>query len=465
MIESSSSSSSTASEPIQEKKDTKGVDIIFDEPTDTGAMAEEKAEEIIEADNERIEQLMAELTKGFDPSKFAEDVSNSLPKILEDAFPGSFQHLLSLLLESDDKMHDTQVKLERWLLDRYPQVLNKVVQREEINISDETYFGAEIETLRKLVEPLRDWSKQVFWLNYRRASPAKARQHLEASVLAIELFKGHIATAMEKDTEDRMIYNPLPISVERTTLTSLKQLRIDACKTSLSWDGYMDSDIVLTRFFHAYKELTCQVRPEKAREWGWLPPEDLEAPLPSAPKARKGDLTMWPFKHAKKGALDMLLKTALWLAMARGLPAVHLYCDVARLFTTHLPSKTANEAYIRFLRHLAQIRVSMDSIRSAPPTPIPYKSEPIITSNYDFYDDVFKCDRSLTTDLMTNLTLYNMTTAKEIRRATARPIVMSARKRAQMIEKACAVEENKYNEDWPQTDSASGSPFSMNHIS
>ncbi|RAL00501.1 uncharacterized protein BO80DRAFT_100581 [Aspergillus ibericus CBS 121593] len=427
------------------------IDIILDEPTDTCAMAEEKAEEIIEAENERLDQLMIEFTRGFDPGIFADEIAYSLPKVLQDVFPGSYEHLLSMLYESDANMHATQVKLETWLLNRYPQILNKITERGETNITDETYFGAEIEILRKLLAYLRkETDKPVFWLNSRRASPTKARQQLEASIRVIELFKNDVMAAMRSDTEDRKIYNPLPVSMERTALLSIKQLRIDACKASLSWDGYMDSAIVLTSFFHAYKAYTCKHKPDKARAWGWLPPRGLTPPPLSAEKARVGDLTEWSFKINKNGVFDLLLKTALWLGLARGLPAVHLFCDVARLFTTHMPSKKANETYVRFLRHLTQTRVSIGGIKSAPPTPIPYKNKSEAKSNDDYFEDVWRSDKDLAKDLAKNLSLFDMNTTKDFKLATAPPR-RSFRKKAQMIEQACVVEET-FTDVWPQKD-------------
>ncbi|OJJ75031.1 hypothetical protein ASPBRDRAFT_119820 [Aspergillus brasiliensis CBS 101740] len=429
------------------------IDIILDEPTDTCAMAEEKAEEIVEAENERLDQLMEEFTRGFDPGIFIDEVANSLPGVLKDIFPGSYEHLLSMLFESDDSMHATQMKLEKWLLDRYPQVLNKIdTERQETNITDETYFGAELEVLRKMLAFLRKESdKPVFWLNSRRANPTKAREQLEASIRVIELFKSDFMAAMRMDTEDRKIYNPLPVSTERTAFLSIKQLRIDACKASLSWDGYMDSAIVLTSFFHAYKAYTCEHKPDKARAWGWLPPQGLAPPRLSAEIAQVGDLAKWDFEHAT-GALDLLLRTALWLGMARGLPAVHLFCDVARLFTTHKPSLKANEPYVRFLRHLTQTRVSIAGIKSTPPTPVPFK-ESDGNTNGDYFDDVFDSDKILGKDLTKTLTLNHMITAKDFKLSSTPP-KCSFRKKAKMIEQACVVEEN-HTEKWPQKDPAS----------
>ncbi|PYH96409.1 hypothetical protein BO71DRAFT_417875 [Aspergillus ellipticus CBS 707.79] len=440
-----------AAAPAQEKRDEKGVKIILDEPTHTCAMVEEKAEEIVEAENERLDQLMAEFTKGFDPGILADEISQSLSKILENVFPGSYEHLLSMLFECDAAMHNTQVDLERWLLDRYSQILYQITQRGETHISDETYFGAEIEVLRKILAPLRgEAEKPVFWLNSRRVNPAKALRELEASVTVVELFKKDVIAALQTDTEDRKIYNPLPVSRERTALISIKQLRIDACQKTLSWDGYADSEIVLTAFYNAYKNYTCENRPDKAREWGWLPPTDLEPPRPSTEKAEEGDLVMWPFEHERRPALDLLLKTALWLCMARGLPAVHLFCDTCRLFTTHIPGKDANATYVRFLRHVAQTRVVDKAIKSAPPTPIPFKKKPKKTSNDDYFDDVWRSDKSLAEDLAKKPTLYGMTTAKHFKLNEAPP-PRSFRKRAEMIEKACIIEED-YSEVWPQKD-------------
>ena len=130
------------------------MDIIVDEPHHC-AMIEEKDQEIVEAENEKLDQLVAQFTRGFDPSTLRNEVIPALPILAQSAFPGTYEHLLMLCFTTDDELQDMQEELERYLLLRYGQVFDELVPRTTTNITDESYFASEIETLRRLLEPLR----------------------------------------------------------------------------------------------------------------------------------------------------------------------------------------------------------------------------------------------------------------------------------------------------------------------
>lgn len=190
-------------------------------------------------------------------------------------------------------------------------------------------------------------------------------------------------------------------------MISMRQLRLDACKATLSWDGFRQSDIELTRFYQFYKEYISTYQPAKARASGWLPPNTPQVPHISVNVPREDDLVSWPPAYRQNASLDLLLKTALWLSVARGLAAVHLFCDVARMFTIHKPLQGAKDSLISFLLHLTQIRVSADGVQSRLASPFPYRDEKLAECNPDYFDDVWKSNRNLTEGLVENLSLLD----------------------------------------------------------
>ncbi|RAL08195.1 uncharacterized protein BO97DRAFT_461863 [Aspergillus homomorphus CBS 101889] len=433
---------------------TQPMDIIVDEPYHC-AMTEEKEQEIVEAENEKLDQLQAKFTRGFDPSTFGNEVISALPSLARSTFPGTYEHFLMLLFTTDDEMHDMQVQLEQWLLQRYGQVFDDGIPRIETNIADETYFAVEIETLRRLLEPLRgDCASPVYWHNARRASPTKARKQLEASIKVVNVFKKDLIAAIQFDPQERKIVNPLPISVERSAFVSLKQIRTDACKGTLYWDEYNQSSLVLTLFYHAYKGLVCRTNPTKARKWGWLPPETLEAPRPSSAQACLGDLAHWPLRQEGNNKYDLLIRTALWLALGRGLPAVHLFCDCARVFTSLMPPEHASPKGIVFLRRLTQLRLPVEAIRSNLKVPVPFQKRSLKSDNHEYFEDVWRSDQDLEKDLARNVTLYGMDTAKAVRQARPPPPRRSFKRQTQLIKDALTVEED-FTHVWPRKDAAS----------
>ncbi|PYI25375.1 hypothetical protein BP00DRAFT_358610 [Aspergillus indologenus CBS 114.80] len=434
--------------------DTQPMDIIVDEPYHC-AMIEEKSQEILEAENEKLDQAIAQFTKGFDPSTFRNEIISALRGLASSALPGTYEHLLMLCFITDDELQDMQKELENLLQLSYGQVLDELVPRPKTNITDESYFATEIETLRRLLEPLRaDSTSPVYWLSLRRANPTKARQQLEAATKVINVFKKDVLADMQFDPQERKIVNPLPVSTERSAFVSMKHLRIDACKDTLHWDEYNQSNMNLTMFYHAYKKLLCENNPDKAREWGWLPPVVLEAPRASSPQASIGDLAYWPLKQGINNKYDLLVKTALWLALARGLPAVHLFCDCARVFTSLVPSQDASPRTIVLLRHLTRLRVPVEAINPNPRTPVPFQKRCQRGDNDDYFEDVWRSDQDLEKDLAQNVSLYGMDTAKDVRRARPPPPRRSFQQQAQLIKDALTVEVN-FADVWPRKDPAS----------
>ncbi|EAU37543.1 predicted protein [Aspergillus terreus NIH2624] len=397
---------------------TAPIDIPFDEDGRHYPLTDEKAREVAEAQFQKLEELMDNFTRGFDPGNFSREVMSLIPMLAERATPGSFKHLLVLLLENWPKMQSIQASLEDWLRGHYQRWA--ITHPSDTSITDEMYFGSEIEMLRKLLAPLRgEDTGKVFWMNTRLPDCAKVCKQLEASAKVIEEFKRDILASIESRGEDRTIYNSLPVSHERTVMISMRQLRLDACKATLSWDGFRQSDIELTRFYQFYKEYVSTYQPAKARASGWLPPNTPQVPHISVNVPREDDLVSWPPAYRQNASLDLLLKTALWLSVARGLAAVHLFCDVARMFTIHKPPQGARDSLISFLLHLTQIRVSADGVQSRLASPFPYRDEKLAEYNPDYFDDVWKSNRNLTEGLVENLSLLDKNNPENFKLAKA----------------------------------------------
>ena len=393
----------------EDEKPSSPIDIPYEPGRDTRQFEEAKVRAMAEVASEQIEELMGLFTKGFDPGLFDQEVLACLPGLSANAFPGSYEHLLVILLLDCGEIEKIQIALETWLNARYRT--QKIPTLSETSMVDVTYFVSEIEMLRKLVAPLRgDSSVPIYWVNTRRKDSGIVYKQLAASVEVIEQFKKDIMTALESDDEDSKpstqttsntehklnkthpgsMYTDLPVSTERTSILSIRQHRLDACKATADWDGFPKTDLEATSFHQLYKAYVCENMPDRARSSGWLPPIAPDIPRSSSAKAEQGDLCVWPSEQHNNGFLSLLLKLAIWLSVARGQAAVHLYCDIARHFTAHRPSKSAREPYICFLRQLSQIRVSNNGVMSRMQTPVHLHLGDPQLSNADYFMDVWR---------------------------------------------------------------------------
>ncbi|KAL4762894.1 uncharacterized protein BDW70DRAFT_166680 [Aspergillus foveolatus] len=381
------------------------VDIPFDSQCSPYALVDEKASQIVEAENQKLDDLIGRFTKGFDPAAFSAVITASIPKLIKDLFPGSYAHLLLILFETFEAVQTIQLGLETWFKRRYSG--NPIFFPSETNITDETFFAAEIETLRKLLEPIREGKKSsIFWVNTRRSDPSRTCEQLEASVRVIESFKEDICAALSSGNENRTIYSTLPVSVERTAMYSMKQLRMDACRATLHWDNFNGSEIEFTSFYHFYKAHISTTEPARARASGWLPPKSPGTPRLSAREAGEGDLANWISHGIGDDIVDLLLKTALWLSLARGLAAVHLFCDVARLFVLHPPPMTISKEYRRFLLHLIRLRATTGGAQFSPSPIVPRDNKVFPGRNTDYFEDIWRTSHQLSAGLCDEISLF-----------------------------------------------------------
>ncbi|KAL4942155.1 hypothetical protein BDV06DRAFT_235563 [Aspergillus oleicola] len=382
--------------------DSEAVDIPFETQGNPYALVDEKAGQIIDAENNKLDHLMGEFTKGFDPGAFGDTIMDSLPLLAEDLFPGSYAHLLLLLFESVEVIQDVQLGLENWFGNNYHGT--PIIQPSKTSSSDETFFVAEMDMLQRLLRPIREGTKkEIFWLN-TRADPGKTCEQLEASFRTIEMFKNDICAAMKPGHEHRTIYSHSSDKVDWPKLFSLKQTRLDTCKATLHWDSFNGSEIELTKFFQFYRTHISTNEPAKARASGWLPPKSPGTPRPSAAEASGSDLASWASHGVKDRVLDLLLQTALWLSLARGFAAVQLFCDIARLFVLQPPS-TSNNEYWCFLLHLIRFRATTRGTRLSPSRMTPRDDNVFPTRNTDYFQDIKRTGHKLSENLYEDTSL------------------------------------------------------------
>ncbi|GIC94009.1 uncharacterized protein Aud_010500 [Aspergillus udagawae] len=372
---------------------TVGLDDIEESDDEDLPWADQKVREVTAAELHDFAQLMDEFAKGFDPDSLTREIMATLPLLEEDLFPSSFAHLLILLLQTDGKIETAQVKLVRWLRARYPIAL---CEPSETQLVDETFFMSEIEMLRRLLSTLRgDDDKTIYWINCRPFEIGKSCETLEASIKVIRAFERDMRSATEDIDEERHFYSDLPVCIERTVLTSMRAQRCDSSRACIGWNNYLSSEIELTRFHQFFKHHVMEHDPDKARGFGWLPPEHIRVPRSSSTDVDLVDVSDWPLNDHQRKIMSLLFKVAQWLGLARGLAAVHLFCDVARNFTIHKPSEKPSASYILFMQKLAEVRLCPSSIKSQVPTPFPYDDEIYANRNPAFFIDVFRSAKIL----------------------------------------------------------------------
>lgn len=103
--------------------------------------------------------------------------------------------------------------------------------------------------------------------------------------------------------------------------------------------------------------------------------------------------------------LTVLVRTAQWLALARGFPAVHLFCDITRLFTIY-GVDVANATQVEYCKLLINMRLPRDM----PPFPVlsfPFTDTMLYERNPEYFRDVQATNKSLARALIHEETLLS----------------------------------------------------------
>ncbi|KAJ5179192.1 hypothetical protein N7492_002402 [Penicillium capsulatum] len=377
---------------------------------------------------------------------FANDVHSWLPGLRE-ALPGSFDHLLLMLLDDLDSythlqrvMHDA---LSEYFVN-HPDDEKKVQDpaeegrsrrrnpgRKARNVrgtgrskqpalsdpacagntdtrySDEMAFFDDILVLRQLLAPLRRESKPIHWITNRYPQSLEMLQGLRWSDACLENLSDHIEPKLWARHGEWTIYNPAPPGSEaRDKATSLHQWRIEASLATALWEKFPPDKLQLRDADGRYRLQLISSDPNLAREKGFLPP--IDAPIPQPSQTHHSDICILDrtTRRAYREELGHLGQIARWLALARGFPAVHLFCDVVRLFTLYGIDVT-NATQVRFVRFLTSKLLSDDD--QAQRGLIPYimgGKHPVNETNIEHFQDQLDSHRAMQKSLVETLSLF-----------------------------------------------------------
>lgn len=361
----------------------------------------DREERIAASDTKRLRELVAKFARGFDAGSFPDYVHAWIPKLEYYLFPGSYAHLMLILLEEWDQMEYFQLSMFQWLCQRYP-----VPHDYRIGGTrgvDDRLFVSELEVLKKLLSPLcGDNSRPIYWIGSRLTNPDDSCNQVKTSMRIIKNFKDEISAEIRGPNDDSKlplrifketgltltgtIYSLWGNSEDRRAEISVREFRMDACRASLGWGEFLKSDIHFTSFHQHYKAHLIATSPERARAIGFLPPLHPSIPkyAPVHPDTEKTAWCEWQHPDLSGSILDLVLKTAVWLGLARGSAAVHLFCDVVRAFSLKKPTKVTHSDRIALLYQFTALRVSCEGIESGLATPYSHEDQSLTNENSEY---------------------------------------------------------------------------------
>jgi hypothetical protein len=190
-------------------------------------------DDIKKATLELLNDSIEEWTIGFELAAFPQTIENWIPSLRVTALPGSYEHLLLLMLDGVKEFNDFQTTLreagvpgaaeprEDRILTTNPGISRRIAtlggqgrgQAKSIMIprgqiaqfdqtADEMYFWRELHILRLLVFPLRDETEEITWITSREQQPDDMIQQFDAAKGCIIDFKKRILKALEEGPEN-----------------------------------------------------------------------------------------------------------------------------------------------------------------------------------------------------------------------------------------------------------------------
>lgn len=380
---------------------------------------EKKEQADLEFHQENLLGLMRDICMGYNPSNLPQHVRSMLHLLAEDVFPGSYKHLLIILFGSKRDMQLCQEYM-KVCLDEDTEA-QPPRPRSGMRAIDETLFASEVEMLRKLVAPLRgDERNPVFWLNSRTAHAEELCVQAEYTVEILEYFHHDLLADMvvrdehgKSSREPRLthadclepVYSKLEVGNKRENHWSLREHRLEAAADTLGWESLPKSGIEFTSFHQFYKSHLRCTDYRKAVKAGFTPPVANKFPT-SILEGLPVSIPFWPSSRAESRILDLIYKTALWLALARGFPAVHLFCDMVRHFTLREPTRPISDERVCFLKGFSEIRISPQAVHiPKDDPPFPFDDNDLADRNPDYFNDVFESRRQIVEGLQENLSL------------------------------------------------------------
>ncbi|KAJ5601077.1 hypothetical protein N7510_010611 [Penicillium lagena] len=389
--------------------------------------------DISKASHELLLESVADFWIGFDLSTFPQFIASWVPRLRHTALPGSYEQLLLLLY--DDLAH--YVRLQKSMADGIPNYLTthreRVLHEDRLrNVgrayewshpryrkpatlharrpsslarkhADESLFFAELRMLRDLVAPVRDASLPVYWITLRADRADDLEPEFAASQDIIARLRIYLQESLYDHHKNYTIHCARSSTADPRKALSLKQFRLDTCKGTLLWEKYPPDPMHFTEFHQHYRDHLLQTDPVAAQQAGFLPP--INTPPPTVKVADQPGIDLgdpWAPVTNESKILTLLVRTSQWLALARGLPAVHLFYDVTRLFTIY-GVDVANATQIDFCNLMDRLRFPRDVHVPPPGRFSPTPSGGI--HNPEYFRDLEAANRAMAQALINEDTL------------------------------------------------------------
>ncbi|EKV11428.1 hypothetical protein PDIG_50650 [Penicillium digitatum PHI26] len=318
---------------------------------------------------------------GFNLNDFPDMIASYLPGWKTNTLPGSFAHLLYSLfgpLEEVAKLQQSLNNIPEYFNEHRHRAMfvNRIrnINREPKDFKcgatfapqlppswdgercregDESLFSRELRMLRDLVEPLRNTAKPFYWITDRIETALEMDNGFMASKESIATLKKDLYEAAWNRRKNYTIYDPRPVWDQQQKGTKLlREYRLQACKGTLYWERWPPVAAQYDKEARSAKQSIIDNDRQAAQNLGFLPPESPQLPkvlISTQPGIELACIT--DLEHYDDQIMITVVRISQWLALARGFPAVHLFCDIVRLFTIY-GVDVANAVQVEFCKHL-----------------------------------------------------------------------------------------------------------------
>ncbi|PGH19201.1 hypothetical protein AJ80_04172 [Polytolypa hystricis UAMH7299] len=257
-------------------------------------------------------------------------------KLRSRAKPGSYRHLLLLLLEHEDAHAKTQYYMGQWLEFHYPGRLNKHLRGEATWatwMQEKAQLVSELKILRQMTEPLRRVPREIQVENLNLSKEQGSVDQL--LVKFVRRFESKMIQYV-RSNEERDVAPPLPIGDRHTAHMSRRYDMMDFCKASMTKQEFPNMELDLTAF-ERYDEQHKRLDRRKAK---------IATAVPAASSGLTRD------GSDAEDALHMMFCITRWLGNARGYVAARLFCKVAERFSPWGPAPIISDLKYTLLRSL-----------------------------------------------------------------------------------------------------------------
>ena len=157
----------------------------------------------------KLKSIVAKLAKGLNASCFPDYVQSWIPQLAGSLFPGSYAHLLVILLMDFGMVEGIQHNMQCWMADHFPALPS--YRTSAVDGLDGGLFIWELRILRKMLAPLRgDNSSPIHWIESRIEDLSATYREVKLIMEIIDDFKQDLLDDIQGPSDARELpwYSP-----------------------------------------------------------------------------------------------------------------------------------------------------------------------------------------------------------------------------------------------------------------